>query len=142
MNLDFQPCHFLGSGNTWAGGWETSTLERKSIGFPFSRNRYRRIFFGASNKTFWGHDLNEYFIYCIQDSLSCTMMNSSSSRAPDSHLEYFKGSRCGFENCKSTRYYIEEGLTYCQDGHQQDIVRLHHLISKLFFSVVKRFCYY
>ena len=48
---------------------------------------------------------------------------NSSSWAPDSQIEYFKGSRCGFENCKSKRYYIEEGFTYCQDGHQQDIVR-------------------
>lgn len=48
---------------------------------------------------------------------------NSSSWAQDSQIEYFKGSRCGFENCKSKRYYIEEGFTYCQDGHQQDIVR-------------------
>lgn len=48
---------------------------------------------------------------------------NSSSWAPDSQIDYFKGSRCGFENCKSKRYYIEEGFTYCQDGHQQDIVR-------------------
>lgn len=54
--------------------------------------------------------------------LSCIMMISS-SWAPDSQIEYFKGSRCGFENCKSKRYYIEEGFTYCQDGHQQDTVR-------------------
>lgn len=50
-------------------------------------------------------------------------MINSSSWVPDSQIEYFKGSRCGFENCKSKRYYIEEGFTYCQDGHQQDIVR-------------------
>lgn len=67
------------------------------------------------------------------------MMNSSSSRAPDSHLDYFKGSRCGFENCKSNRYYIEEGFTYCQDGHQQDIVRTASYPN--IFSVVKS-CYY
>ena len=51
------------------------------------------------------------------------IMMISSSWAPDSQIEYFKGSRCGFENCKSKRYYIEEGFTYCQDGHQQDTVR-------------------
>lgn len=66
------------------------------------------------------------------------MMNSS-NRAPDSHLDYFKGSRCGFENCKSKLYYIEEGFTYCQDGHQQDIVRTASFSN--IFSVVKS-CYY
>lgn len=58
---------------------------------------------------------------------------NSSSRTVDSHLDYFKGSRCGFENCKSKRYYIEEGFTYCQEGHQQDIVSEDMIIFKHFF---------
>ncbi|MCJ1238187.1 Pol I core factor CF [Varicellaria rhodocarpa] len=36
-------------------------------------------------------------------------------------IEYRKGSRCGFENCPSREYYIQDGLTYCRRDHQQDV---------------------
>lgn len=38
------------------------------------------------------------------------------------NIDYTTGSRCGVENCKARKYYIEEGYTYCKNGHQQDIV--------------------
>ena len=39
-------------------------------------------------------------------------------------VEYKKGPKCGKEdNCKSTLYYEEDGLTYCKRGHLQEVNR-------------------
>lgn len=36
-------------------------------------------------------------------------------------LDYWKGSVCGEDNCKSTWYYEERGRTYCRRGHEQEV---------------------
>ncbi|MCJ1468248.1 Pol I core factor CF [Pseudocyphellaria aurata] len=45
------------------------------------------------------------------------------SQTGDGKITYTIGSRCGIENCKSRKYHIDEGFTYCKNGHQQDIPR-------------------
>lgn len=33
--------------------------------------------------------------------------------------DFRKGAICGIENCRSKRYYEENGLTFCKNGHEQ-----------------------
>ncbi|KZF23440.1 hypothetical protein L228DRAFT_282169 [Xylona heveae TC161] len=35
-------------------------------------------------------------------------------------MEYVKGERCGVENCRSNRYYVEDGLWFCRNGHRKE----------------------
>jgi hypothetical protein len=34
-------------------------------------------------------------------------------------MEYVRGDVCGVDNCRATRYYIEDGLSYCKNGHRR-----------------------
>lgn len=39
-------------------------------------------------------------------------------------MDYTNGPRCGIENCKSKRFYYEDGLKFCKNGHQQEVCTL------------------
>lgn len=56
----------------------------------------------------------------------------------EGNIVYTKGDRCGVDNCNARRYYIEEGFTYCKNGHQQDIVsnKPHKLLHSVASSVI------
>ncbi|KAL8832554.1 MAG: hypothetical protein Q9191_000178 [Dirinaria sp. TL-2023a] len=43
------------------------------------------------------------------------MDEPTTSAKPD----FRKGPICGIENCRSKRYYEENGLTFCKNGHEQ-----------------------
>ena len=53
----------------------------------------------------------------------------------EKRVQYTTGNRCGIENCNAKRYYVEEGFTYCKNGHQQDIVCHSPKASSIEFSV-------
>ncbi|KAI9880099.1 MAG: Pol I core factor CF [Pleopsidium flavum] len=35
-------------------------------------------------------------------------------------MDYFRGDVCGVDNCRATQYYIEDGLSYCKNGHRRE----------------------
>lgn len=36
-------------------------------------------------------------------------------------MEYTIRGRCGQEGCRERRYYLDEGLWFCRQGHQQEV---------------------
>ena len=48
-------------------------------------------------------------------------------------MEEVTGDVCGQDGCRERRYYLENGVWFCRQGHQQE-VWLSAFISRVFFS--------